>query len=182
LDGRHQAWLDKNLDKQKQYAENHREHDISTKEWNNCLKVFEYKCAYCGISQKEAKKRDGQNLHREHVDNEGYNDLRNGVPACRSCNDTKWTFNMETWFREQSFFNEEKLQKILWWCEEGYKDYIEDKLPYRISKSRIYKEDGTYTYEFELWSVDEKRNMIKCLSTGNTKKDLNTIINKIYKK
>jgi hypothetical protein len=161
-----------NPDKSKQYSENHRIHDISTKEWNDCLKVFDYKCAYCGISQDDAKEKYGHQLHKEHKDYDGYNDLRNAVPACRRCNDKKLRKDMEVWFREQSFFSEERLQKIEWWCEEGYKDYIEEKPPYRISRRRIYDNGNKYKYIHELWSVDEKRNMVECILTGSTKKEI----------
>lgn len=165
-------YMKNNPEKQKLYAEKHRQHDISTEEWNKCLKVFNSLCAYCGISEKEAKERDKQRLHKEHVDSDGYNDLRNGVPSCRGCNDSKWKHDMETWFRKQSFFSEERLEKILWWCEEGYKDYIEEKLPYRITRSRINIEDGTYIYRHELWTVDEKRNFKECIIEGISKKDV----------
>jgi hypothetical protein len=165
-------YIKDNPEKAKQYANNHRIHDISTKEWENCLKVFDYGCAYCGISQEEARKRDGQNLHREHVEHNGYNDLRNGVPACRGCNDKKWAFEMLEWYKQQPFFSEERLQKILWWINEGYKKYIEVKPPYKLTRKRIYKKDGTYTIQHELWAVDEKRNMTECILIGSSKKEV----------
>ena len=181
LRGDHKRWAEKNPEKMKQYAKNHRNHDITDKEWEDCLKVFGYKCCYCGISQEDARKRDNNRLHKDHKDNAGYNDLRNAIPACRSCNDKKWAFDMEEWFRQQSFFTEEKLEFINWWCNEGYKEFIEDKPPYRVTRKRIYNEDKSYKVIFELWSVDEKRNLLECLTTGNKKKDLNPYIEEHYK-
>jgi hypothetical protein len=172
-------WRKENPERVRYHSENHRIHDISSKEWNNCLTVFNHKCVYCGISEKEHKKTVGEKLHQDHKQHDGYNDLRNAIPACKSCNSSKHTDDMEKWFREQEFFNEEKLQKILWWCNEGYKQYIEDKPPYKYSRSRIYKEDDTWYYIHELWSVDEQRNMIDLLYTGKTKKE---VIDKYYKK
>lgn len=168
-----------NPDKIREYARKHRNHDITTKEWESCLKFFEYKCAYCGISMNESKQKFKEKLHKEHVDHEGYNDIRNAVPACKSCNDKKWQFDMEEWFREQSFFTEDRLQKIIQWTTEEYKKYIEEKPPYRIKRSRVYNDDGTYYLQHELWSVDEKRNFVDIIATGRKKKDLEQYIKSI---
>jgi hypothetical protein len=166
-----------NADKLKEYAQRHRDHDITTKEWNSCLDIFNHSCCYCGISEKEAKKRDKNKLHKDHVDHLGYNDVRNAAPACRSCNDKKWQHDMETWFRKQPFFSEEKLQKLLWWINEGYKEYIEDKPPYKVVRKREYNEDGTYYMLFQLWTVDEKRNLIECIDIANSLKEINNKLN-----
>jgi len=156
--------------KDKKYTENHRIHDITTKEKLSLLKIFDYKCAYCHMTAEKHKIKYNERLHDDHVDHEGYNDLRNDVPACKSCNCSKWKFDMEKWFREQDCFTEEKLEFINWWTSEGFKDYIEDKPPYRIFRKH---NDDKRTYHFELWTVDEKRNEIECIAKGNKKKDLN---------
>jgi Zn ribbon nucleic-acid-binding protein len=174
--GYYEKYYIDNPDKVKEHAQNHRDHDITDKEWNPCLKVFNYSCAYCGISQVEAKKKYKQKLHKDHVEHDGYNDLRNGVPACKDCNSYKWQFIMEEWFRKQPFFSEEKLEKIEWWITEGYKKYIEDKPPYRVTRSRIYDENNKYKMQFELWSVDEKRNLVECFYTGKNKKEIDKYI------
>jgi hypothetical protein len=54
--GLERKWRIENPDKVKYHAEKHRDHDISTKEWNSCLSIFDNSCVYCGISQEEAKK------------------------------------------------------------------------------------------------------------------------------
>src|SRR5206468_3663029 len=79
-----------NPDKMKLYSSMHRKHDISKNEWSNCLKVFNYRCAYCGMSQDDSVIKYKKRLHMEHVDHEGYNDLRNAVPACTGCNSSKY--------------------------------------------------------------------------------------------
>lgn len=76
---------------------------------------------------------------------------------------------METWFRQQSFYKEARYNKIIWWTTEGYKEYIEEKPPYRIIRKR---NEGLTTYHYELWTVDEQRNLIKCIRIGNKKKDI----------
>jgi 5-methylcytosine-specific restriction endonuclease McrA len=172
LEGKQKQWQIENPDRVRELAKKHRNHDITDKEWDDCLKVFNYSCCYCSITQIEAKKRDKQVLHKDHVDDKGYNDVRNAAPACRSCNDKKWQHDMEEWFRQQEFFTEEKLEFIKWWITEGYKDYIEDKPPYKVTRSRIYKEDGSYKLQHELWTVDEQRNMLERIKIASSKKEI----------
>jgi hypothetical protein len=174
-------FFENNPDKLKEYYNNHRQHDISTKEWNSVLEVFGHKCIYCGITEEEAKDKYKQKLHKDHADPEGHNDIRNAVPACRGCNDSKWKTELEKWFREQEFFSEERLKFILWWTTEGYKDYIENKPPYRVTRTRIYNEDGTWNFEHEIWSVDEKRNLVECIGTGKKKQDVIKLWNDKFK-
>jgi hypothetical protein len=161
--------LDKNKDKLIRYAKNHRIHDITEAEWRSCLKVFNYKCAYCGISEKESIRTYKQKLHKEHADDDGYNDLRNAIPACKSCNSYKHQDDMEEWYKQQTYFSSEKLQFIYWWTNEGYKQYIEDKPPYRILRE---KNEENNKYHFNLWSVDEMRNLVDIIATKPKKKDL----------
>ena len=82
-------WRKDHPEKCRRYSELHRKHDITEAEWRDCLRSFNYKCAYCGISEEESLKIHKQKLHKEHSDDNGYNDLRNAVPACRSCNSSK---------------------------------------------------------------------------------------------
>ena len=178
----HAEYMKNNPDKQKQYSENHRDHDVSTAEYEAMLKVFNYQCAYCGMTAKEHKEKYKQKLHNDHVDNQGYNDLRNDVPACKSCNDKKNTKELEEWYNKDNInYTEERYNKIIWWITEGYEDYIEKKPPYRFSRSRVYNEDGTYFLIHELWTVNEKRNMIECIAIGERKKDLNIHIENLMK-
>jgi len=179
--GEYYQWLKDNPDKVQAYRENHREHDITEAEWRSCLKIFSNTCAYCGISiEQHIIIRSGKliimNFHKEHVDEDGYNDLRNAVPACRDCNSSKYIFPMEDWYKKQEFFTQERYNKIMWWIIEGYKDYIEEKPPYRIVRKR---REGLTTYYYQLWSVDEKRNMVEVIDFGDKKKDLN--LNLIHK-
>lgn len=158
-----------NPEKFKVYTKNHRIHDITKTEQEAILKVFHYQCAYCGMTLEEHRKKYRERLHNDHVDESGANDLSNDVPACKSCNSQKHQFDMETWFREQDFFDEERLLFIYWWIDEGYKNYIEDKLPYKIIRKQ---NEGQKTFHHELWTVDEMRNFIECLAISVKKKDL----------
>lgn len=162
-------WRRKNPEKLKIYNSLHRDHDITKAEEESMLKVFDYSCAYCGMTLKEHKKKFKQKLHNDHVDEDGYNDLRNDAPACKSCNCSKHEHEMEEWYFKQKFFDEIKYNKIIWWITEGYKEYIENKPPYRIVRKQ---NEGLTTYHFQLWTVDIYRNMIECIEVRPTKKEL----------
>lgn len=159
----------------RKYSQQHRNHDITESEWRKELKVFNYECAYCGLPQEDHwVERDGKyinmKLHKDHVDDKGANDLRNATPACQSCNSSKHESDMEKWYRKQVFFNQGKYNKIVWWVTEGYKKYIDDKPPYRIIRKQ---NEGKKNFHWELWTVDELRNMVELIDIGNRKKDLN---------
>jgi len=177
--------------KERKYGSKHRDHDITEAEWIHCKDYFkdndgDWCCAYCGKkAQNNIIKRyiDGGeklitiDLHKEHNDDEGANDLRNCLPACQSCNSNKWTFDFEDWYRQQEFFNQDRYDKIIKWTTEDYKLYIENKPPYRVRKKR--NEDNN-KFHHELWSVDEMRNMVEILATGVKKKDLDIHIKELF--
>lgn len=166
-------WRQNNPEKCRWYAQLHRKHDVSSKEEQSMLKIFNYQCAYCGMTLKEHKKKYREKLHNDHVDDGGFNDLRNDVPACKGCNCSKHTQDMETWYRKQDFFNEDNFTKIIWWTTEGYKKYIEeDKLPYKIVRKKIYKDDDSFYWQYELWTIDEKRNIIECVDVKSKREYL----------
>lgn len=110
-----------NKEKMKQYRENrelNRKHEITKEEWEQCKVYFDYRCAYCGISEVEAKKKFGNSLHKEHVDHEGSNDITNCVPSCKGCNSSKWKYSFEEWYIEKNeVFSEERLNKINKWLK-----------------------------------------------------------------
>jgi len=124
----YKKWTKENKDKVKLYKETramNKQHEISKEEWENCLKYFNFECAYCGISEEVAVETHGQVLHKEHVDHEGENDLSNNVPACKSCNSKKWTFSLEEWYTEDNeVFSIERYNKILDWICKDYINYI----------------------------------------------------------
>jgi len=71
--------------------------------------------------------------------------------------------------QKSEIFSQERLDKIIWWTTEGYKEYIENKTPYRIVRK---KNEDNNKFHWELWTVDEMRNMIKCIHRGVKKKDV----------
>lgn len=106
-----------NKDKFKEYRDRYsnKQHDITDEEWMNCKNYFNNECAYCGMTHDEHKLIYNQDLHRDHVDSEGANDITNCVPACKSCNVSKWKHDLEYWYTKRDFYDESKLYKIHEW-------------------------------------------------------------------
>lgn len=173
-------YIKENPDKGRQYIENHRKHDISTKEWKAVQDYFNYICAYCGKTLEQQRKENNQQFHKEHVDHIGYNDVRNCVPACSQCNSKKRARTIDELFEsgEIETFTQDKYNKIMQWCNEDFKQYIEEKPPYKITRKQ---NKNSKTYHFQLWTVDEFRNMVECIAIGNKKKDLKEDIEEYLK-
>lgn len=71
---------------------------------------FDFCCAYCGT-----KERRNAELEIEHVisiSQGGPHVLANIVPACSSCNASKRSQHLETWLKQQNFFDQARLEKI----------------------------------------------------------------------
>jgi hypothetical protein len=146
-------WKKENPDKNKEYGKNFREsednkdtlkgysekrkvknHKISNKEWKACKEYFNDSCAYCGLHISEhfnmyAGELKLFDFHREHVDDQGTNDLSNCVPSCKSCNSEKHTSTLSDWYNSNNpKYCLEREVKILKWIEVDYKLHIKVKL------------------------------------------------------
>jgi 5-methylcytosine-specific restriction endonuclease McrA len=122
--GNYSKWQRNNPDKISIYQNmrKSKEHEISKYEWESCKLYFNNSCSYCGISEIDAKNKYKNNLHKEHVDHNGANDLSNCVPACKSCNGSKNTKELNEWYnKDNKNFNQERLNKIYNWLEKDYK-------------------------------------------------------------
>lgn len=121
-------WQYKNKDKVKIYnlKRSNKNHKISKNEWKACKEYFNYLCAYCGMSEQEHKMKYSQQLHKEHVNHEGENDLSNCVPACKECNGSKSQHNLYDWYNQTNDnYTYERLEKIHTWLKVDYNRYIE---------------------------------------------------------
>jgi hypothetical protein len=133
--GKRAEWEENNKDKLSEYAyykRMHGTHRISDKEWLECKRYFNDSCAYCGLTYDEHKQVYNEDLHKEHADHSGSNDLSNCIPACRNCNSQKWEYEFEEWYNENNpKFDINKLTKIENWLKEDYKSYFEPPIPKR---------------------------------------------------
>ncbi|TVY09887.1 HNH endonuclease [Paenibacillus cremeus] len=124
-DGRHKEWQQsergKLAHKKSRERRKAKKHIISKEEWTKCKLYFDDSCAYCGLHISEhfikyAGEFKWTDLHKEHVDDNGANDLSNCIPSCKNCNSQKWEFDLDEWYNEHNpFFTYERLLKINKW-------------------------------------------------------------------
>lgn len=82
---------------------------LYAQDWQDAKVFFNNTCAYCGVDSK---------LTREHVipvSQGGLNVRSNVIPACTSCNSSKYNKHMHEWYTQQKFFSKERLAKIEEW-------------------------------------------------------------------
>jgi len=114
-------WYNKDKERYKGYTikyESHKHHTISEKDWIKCKEFFEYKCAYCNITEENHKVKYHQQLHKEHAYNEGDNGISNCVPACNSCNNTKKKQDWMDWYTSDNpRYTINRYNKIVEWLD-----------------------------------------------------------------
>jgi len=106
--------------------------DYHVSEWRYCVDFFDYKCAYCGITQKEHLKTYNEQLHQDHfipLSKYGNYTKDNIIPACKTCNCSKNDKDFFEWYPEQEFYNKTREVKILNYLklmedENNERDYI----------------------------------------------------------
>jgi hypothetical protein len=112
-----------------------KKHRLSKQEWEDCKAYFNYECAYCGLPIEEHLiKRKGKliniDLHKEHVIDQGRNDIKNTIPSCQSCNSSKHTSSLNDWYNKNNpNYTYERYHKIYQWLRYDYKKYIHKKKP-----------------------------------------------------
>lgn len=124
--GKYLEWQRNNPDKMTEYRLNrqHKNHDITKEEWENCKEYFGYECAYCGLHISEHfNKFYGElrwsDLHKEHVEHDGANDITNCIPSCKVCNSSKKTSTLENWYTlNNPNYSEKRLNLIYKWLFE----------------------------------------------------------------
>lgn len=90
-----------------------RKYTMTIEQWERCMEFFGYRCAYSGESFEG-------DLHKDHVipfSKGGADDFTNLIPCKARYNISKGNKEMESWYRKQEFFNEERLERI--------KEYLE---------------------------------------------------------
>jgi hypothetical protein len=92
---------------------------ITSNQWFEMMNYFDWKCAYSG------KYIGGKGEHRniDHItplSKGGEHEIWNVVPMYDSYNFSKHDKDMLTWYKEQTFFSEERLNKIYEWQEYAF--------------------------------------------------------------
>jgi hypothetical protein len=117
-------WQQNNPDKLKKYRiqrMTEKKHEITDQEWEQCKEYFNNECAYCGLDEERHKQIFKQQLHRDHVNPDGANDISNCIPSCKSCNSSKHDYQLEDWYSETNEnYTIDRFNKILNWLKEDY--------------------------------------------------------------
>jgi hypothetical protein len=90
----------------------------SVKDWRECLKYFDNKDAYTGLLMEKPSQD-----HVIPLSKGGLHVKSNVIPCELNINCKKQDSDMETWYRQQEFFSEERLQKIYAWI--GMKENVQ---------------------------------------------------------
>ena len=92
---------------------------ITKEQWLEMMKYFDWKCAYSG----EYIGGNGEHRTIDHIiplASGGEHEIWNLVPMYDSYNFSKYYKDMLTWYKEQPFFSEERLNKIYTWQEYAF--------------------------------------------------------------
>ena len=136
---RYQDNKEKELERNKQYrqtpqgqvalfnAHNKRRHKKATQgtgvtpdQWLEMMQYFDWRCAYTGERLTD-KTRSGD--HVVPLDAGGDDMVWNMVPMLRNLNSSKQAKDILEWYKEQSFYSEDRLAKIYEWQEYARKKW-----------------------------------------------------------
>lgn len=113
-----------NYNQQRRNKENKQGNGITIEQWIECMKFFNWECAYSG--EKLIK---GKNRTIDHIiplNNKGVNEIWNCVPMLYSYNSSKQDEEMLKWYKKQEFYTEERLNKIYEWQRYAYDKWCKE--------------------------------------------------------
>lgn len=108
---------------------------ITKDQWLEMMKFFEWKCAYSGKSVNSKNNRSID--HIVPLVKGGEHEIWNCVPMDRSLNSSKQDKDINEWYPQQDFYDEDRLNKINEWQEYAYDKWGKDELK-KIKKSILY--------------------------------------------
>ena len=116
-----------NASSRRRLREENQGNGITPEQWLECMKFFDFKCAYSG------KYIGGESEHRtiDHIypiSKGGEHEIWNVVPMYDSYNYSKHNKEFLEWYNEQTFFSEERLQKIYEWQEYAYNKWHKNEI------------------------------------------------------
>jgi 5-methylcytosine-specific restriction endonuclease McrA len=82
---------------------------------DDIYRSWDYKCGYC----------DDVATSLDHIVprfKSGSSNRNNLIPACRRCNSNKGSTEVETWYRQQDFFTQAKMERISSWMSQEFID------------------------------------------------------------
>lgn len=162
--GNAKAWRRRNkdeLNKRTRERALHKTHEISNEELKELYEYANYSCMYCGISEKEAKIKYRERLHKDHAYNNGSNGIGNCILACKSCNSSKHNRDWDRWYPNNKRFKQDLYDKIAEWL---------NRFPENLNIERDKEEDDMYTQEKR---IKKYLKQVKEITKKASKKRLN---------
>ena len=96
---------------------------ITKDQWLEMMKFFDFRCAY----SEERLTKDTRSVdHIVPLNSNGEHEIWNLVPMAKSLNSSKQDKDMLEWYREQSFYNPNRLAKIYKWQEYAFNKWGKD--------------------------------------------------------
>lgn len=120
-------WYEDNPDKvfnqhtNRRLLEEKQGNGITKDQWLEMMEFFNWRCAYSGI---QLNKNNRSIDHIIPISLGGENEIWNLVPMLKSYNSSKYTSDMIDWYKEQEFFDIDRLLKIYEWIEYAYKKWL----------------------------------------------------------
>ena len=110
-----------NYNNERRNKEKNQGRGITKEQWLEMFKFFNFECAYSGIQlTKDNRSVD----HIIPLDSNGENEPWNCVPMLKSYNCSKRNRNDSLiWYKEQEYFDEERLNKIVEWQIYAYEKW-----------------------------------------------------------
>ena len=108
-----------NSSNKRRLREKNQGNGLTKEQWLEMMKFFNWTCAYSGeCIGGNSKKRSID--HIIPLNKGGEHEVWNCVPMLRSLNSSKRDKDMLSWYKEQSFYNKWRLNKIQKWQEYAY--------------------------------------------------------------
>ena len=98
---------------------------ITTKQYKEMMNFFDWKCAYSNIPYEKYA------IHKDYIvpiANGGLNEIWNIAPMYKNYNSSKLDrLDVLNWYKEQEYFSEERLAKIVEWQQYAYDKYATEE-------------------------------------------------------
>jgi 5-methylcytosine-specific restriction endonuclease McrA len=97
---------------------------LTHEQFLDMMNWWNWSCAYSGhIFSSHNKDKDRTIDHIIPINNNGVHEVWNMVPMYANYNYSKQDRNLLEWYKEQSFYSEERLNKIYEWCKYAKNKY-----------------------------------------------------------
>ena len=135
-----------NQNNERRLKEENQGRGITDEQWRECHNWFGWKCAYSGEKLQKNKSTHGRTIdHIVAIENGGLNEPWNVVPMRRGYNSSKKDkVNSLDWYKEQEYFNIDRLNKIIKWQIYAYEKWGGEEFGELILITDLFEEVKNY--------------------------------------